>query len=101
MIKVIIFLIIIFILNIIDYGQTMYAVSICGLIVEANPIARFFIRSGYGWVPKFIVTPLLLALMGWLIHYEPKARWIAYVLLIFYIVVVANNFIMLAQLQAL
>lgn len=97
MIKVIISLIIIFILNCIDYGQTMYAVSICGLAVEANPIARFFIGSGYGWVPKFVIMPLILALMGYLVRKEPKARWPIYILLVFYVVVVINNFIMLGR----
>ena len=97
MIKVIISLIIIFILSCIDYGQTMYAVSICGLVVEANPIARFFIGSGYGWVPKFVIMPLLLALMGCLVRKEPHARWPIYILLVFYVVVVINNFIMLGH----
>lgn len=98
MIKVIISLITIYILNIIDYFQTTYAVQLAGIGVEANPIGRMLLENDYGWVAKLIVVPLVLVILGATINTTRKQSWVVYLLLIFYFVVVINNFIVLSKL---
>lgn len=88
-------LIAIYILNLIDYWQTMYAVRIYGIGIEANPIARFLIENDYGGVAKLIIMPILLTIVGITVRTDRKMAWMVYVALVWYIAVVANNFIML------
>lgn len=98
MIKVIISLVIIYILNIIDYFQTIYAVSLAGIGVEANPIGRAMIESGYGWIGKFIIVPIMLILIGIMIKLQSNKvlqkvqKWLILLLLFLYIIVITNNF---------
>lgn len=101
MIKATIALIITYILNIIDYFQTMYAIQLFGIGVELNPIARFLLLNGYGWMAKFIVVPIMLTIMSIIIRAERKMSWAAYVSLIYYICIVINNFVVLSRLQAI
>ncbi|MEE1084289.1 MAG: DUF5658 family protein [Paludibacteraceae bacterium] len=98
MIKVIISLVIIYILNIIDYFQTIYAVSLAGIGVEANPIGRIMLESGYGWIVKLIVVPIVLIILGATINTARKQSWVVYLLLVFDFVVIINNFIVLSKL---
>lgn len=94
---VIILLILIFALHIIDYFQTMYTISIYGIGVEANPIARFLIENNLGWAGKFIAVPIILTGLGFIIKYENKQIWAVYVLLAWSLAIVINNFIVMAQ----
>lgn len=101
MIPITISLIIIYILNIIDYFQTIYGINLFGLDIEGNPIARFLLENNCGWIVKFIAVPIILVTLGVLVRIDKKQSWVVYVLLVFYLFVVTNNFIALAQLQAL
>ena len=97
MTRVIVSLIAIYALNIVDYFQTIYAVRLCGIGVEANPIGRFLLENNCGWVVKLIVAPILLATMGIIIRTERKWSWAAYFMLILYTLVVASNFIQISR----
>lgn len=105
--KVTLSLIIIYILNLIDYWQTMTAVQFFGIGVEANPIARILINSGYGWFAKIVIVPILLSLLGFVIYkqeikiYQKIQSMTIYVMLIYYIIVVINNFIVLSRLMSI
>ena len=101
MIKVTISLILIYILNLIDYFQTIYAVQLVGIGIELNPIARFLLENNYGRIAKFIVVLIALTIMGITIRIERRMSWAAYVLLVFYICIVINNFVVLLRLQAI
>jgi hypothetical protein len=95
---VIILLILIFALHIIDYFQTMYTISIYGIGVEANPIARFLIENNLGWASKFIAVPIMLAIMGFIVRKDRAMIWSLYILLAFYTAIVINNFNVLFRL---
>lgn len=97
MTKVIVSLVATYILNIVDYLQTIYAVRLCGTGVELNPIGRFLLENNCGWVVKIIVAPILLATMGIIIRTERKWSWAAYFMLILYALVVASNFIQISR----
>ena len=62
----IVLLSLIYILNLIDYFQTVYLTSLFGIGVEINPIAAFLITNGYWDIVKLLIIPLLLIAM-WLI----------------------------------
>ena len=96
-----ILLVAIYVLNLIDYGQTVYAIHLAGLQVEANPIGRFLFENNYEWVAKFVILPILLALLGLIIKYEKRCIWAAWWLLIHFTIVVIHNFIILIQMNAL
>lgn len=94
-----ILLVAIYVLNLIDYGQTVYAIHLAGLQVEANPIGRFLFENNYEWVAKFIVLPLLLIALGLIIKTDKRFIWGAWWLLIHFTIVVIHNFIVLIQMN--
>jgi hypothetical protein len=99
---VIILLITIFILNVVDYFQTIQAIQAVGLGIEANPIARYLFQNNLALIMKLIIMPLVLALMGFvIICLENRLVWSVYFLLVLYIWVVTHNFIVLIQLGLL
>lgn len=82
-----------YILNIIDYVQTMYAVQIFGVGVELNPIGRFCLEYNYAPFLKFIVMFLILSFIGFIvIKIESKFVYVPCVLAVWYVVVVWHNF---------
>ena len=93
----IILLILIYILNIIDYFQTVYAIQLFGIGVEINPIGRFMLSNNCAWVFKFIGVALILAAIGFIIKYDKRQKWAVYFLFIFYLLLIIHNFIMLAS----
>ena len=97
MVLVIILLSIIYILNIIDYFETIYAVNLFGISIEANPIGRFFFENNCAWVPKIIIAPVILFAIGFMVKIDRRQVWAVYVLLIFYAAVVLHNFLELAR----
>lgn len=90
-------LFIIYLLNLVDYWQTMYAVRLYGIGVEINPIARFLLETNYGWVVKFIIMPILLTIVGILVRTDRKMAWVVYAALVWYIAIVAHNFFMILR----
>ena len=90
-------LILVYILNLIDYWQTMYAVRLCGIGAELNPIGRFLLGNNCGWVVKFIIMPILLMIVGILVRTDRKMAWVVYAALVWYIAIVAHNFFMILR----
>jgi hypothetical protein len=74
MIKTIILLIFIYLFNIIDYCQTVYAINLFGLGVELNPIARFFFEHDCEVLSKLVFVPVVLVIMGIIIHFDKRQR---------------------------
>lgn len=101
MITVLILLIATYILNLIDYAQTIYAISYCGLGVEYNPIARFFFDVGCAGEIKLIVFPIILVIIGILVKLSRSGAWMIYVLFIVYFLLILHNFAMLMQMGLL
>lgn len=101
MIPIVALLIIIYVLNLIDYFQTAYTISLFGIGVELNPIGRWLFSIGCAWVPKIIIVPMLLVIMGLIIWKYRELSWEIYLLLIFYILVVINNFNIMLELGAI
>jgi hypothetical protein len=94
---VIVLLSIVYILNIIDYFQTIYAVGLCGIGVEANPIGRFFLENNSAWIMKFIFVPIILTAIGIIVRIDKKQIWAVYLILVMYFALVMHNFIMLSR----
>ena len=93
----IILLIVIYILNIVDYCQTIYATRILGMGVEANPIARFFLENNCDGIFKLVVVPIILTMIGLIIWIDRRKIWGAYFLLVYFCCVVIHNFIALSR----
>lgn len=106
----IISLIMIYLLSIVDYFQTIYAVNIFGIGIELNPIARFLISHNCGFIAKLIVVPILLTVIFWIARYFKRLSWTVelkilsfgvYFLLTIGFLVVIHNFIVLANIGIL
>ena len=98
---IIVLLAIIFALNIIDCIQTLYAVENRGMGVEGNPGAKFLFANDLAIISKFIILPILLMILGIIVYFDRKQIWSLYLLLIFFIYVIAHNFVVLIQLGLL
>lgn len=60
-------LIITYILNVIDYLETLYLIQHYGIAVEGNPIMRYLIENDCAWA-KLIVPAVLLIVCGIIAH---------------------------------
>ena len=97
MIRLVVLLILIYLFNIVDYCQTVYAISNFGLGVELNPIARFFFEHDRAWSFKLVVTMLFLIAIGIIVKIDRKQIWAVYFLTAFYFLLIVHNFFMLVQ----
>ena len=97
MIVTIILLVATYILNLIDCAQTVYAIQLFGIGIEANPIARFMFEHNCALVVKLVAVPIALAVMGLIIRIDKRFIWAAYCVLIFYVYIVVHNFAVLFQ----
>lgn len=93
----ILLLIIVYLLNVIDYCQTMYAVESLGEQVEGNPVGSYIIKSGYAFTIKIVAFPLLMVVMAILTWMDDIAIYFDFLLLISFTAVVIHNFMMLAS----
>lgn len=103
-IMTIILIVVILILNLIDYCQTIYAVQVFGTGVEANPIVRFLFENNYAVACnlKLIGVPITLALLGLIvIRFDRRQIFGLYLLLVCFGYVVIHNFIVLSRLGLL
>lgn len=89
---VIILLISTYLLNVIDYLQTVYIIDNFGLEAELNPIMLALINNEQMWVVKLLLVPLLLVFIGWVIKKINYGTWAAWILAIFYLWLVLHNF---------
>ncbi len=93
-----ILLIFVYLLNVIDYLQTTYAIKLLGLGVEANPIGRFLFENDCALLVKLFGVLILLLIIGFItIKIAPNFMCLSVGLLIFYIYVVLHNFSQLKQ----
>lgn len=97
MIIPIILLILTYILNIVDYQQTVYAIQLFGLQVELNPIGRFMLGNGTAWIFKLIIVPIMLAIIGLFVKIDRKQIWAVYFVFIAFFVLVVYNFCVLIR----
>lgn len=97
----IIFLIATHILSLIDYYQTVYAIQLFGIGIEANPIARFLFENNYAWAVKLIIMPIILTIIGVITKIDKNQRWAVYLLFTIYFSIVLNNFLMLMRVGAI
>lgn len=95
---IIILIVLIYTLNLIDYFQTVYAIDLFGLGIEANPIAIFMFENNCASVAKLVGVPTLLAIMGFIVHKYRAMIWSIYILLAIYLGVIINNFNVLFRL---
>lgn len=77
-------LLIAYALNIIDYLFTRHWVNLYGIDIEGNPIGRWLFENNLAFSCKFILVPILLALLGVCIAKHPQAKWVAYIPLVVY-----------------
>lgn len=92
----IVLLIAIYILNIIDYLQTAYAIQMLGINVELNPIARFCFEHNLALPIKTIGMLILLLALGFVvIKLESRCVFALVGLFAFNVALVLNNFIQL------
>ena len=97
-IATVVLLIAIYILNIIDYLQTAYAIQILGIGVEFNPIGRFCFEHNCALEVKLIGMLFVLLIIGFItITIEPKYICASIMLFVFYVAVVWHNFVQLEQ----
>lgn len=62
-----IILLIVYILNVIDYFFTTYWVQMFGVEAELNPIGQWMFENNITWFFKLIVVGGVIALIGYLI----------------------------------
>jgi hypothetical protein len=86
-------LILIYILNVIDYYETIYLIQNCGIDGELNPVMRFLVENDYAWGIKIIGVAILMIIYAiiLIIGKDKKHMWGAYVLLTAYSVTVLSN----------
>lgn len=101
MLPTIILLISTFMLHMVDYAQTLYAIQLVGLHVEANPIARFLFEHNCAWVAKFIVLPVLLTILGFLVKADKKLAFVPCLLFLWCFAFMIHNFVMLDRMGIL
>lgn len=84
-------LLITYLLNGIDYLFTSYWISLYGIDIEGNPIGRWMFDNDKAFFAKFVVVPILLAVMGVCIRKCPKAKWVVYIPLTVYGLIVCYH----------
>ena len=97
----IILLIEIFLLNIIDCAQTVYAIQLFGLGIESNPVARFMFENNVAIPLKLIAMPIVLVIVGVIVSLERRFRWVVCCIFMFYVCIVLHNCFVLVQLGAI
>lgn len=84
-------LILLFIFNVVDYIQTVYAVEVIKIGRELNPVMIYLLKTNTVWILKLVVVPILLPLTYWAIQQLPAAIWVVRALLLYYLLVILNN----------
>lgn len=85
-------LFIIYLLNLVDYWQTMWAVHLWGINAEANPIGRYLIENNYLAAVKIAIVPILLIALGAIVRFERRVAWMVNAMLTFYTIIIISNF---------
>ena len=90
-------LIITYILNVIDYIETIYLIQHFGIAVEGNPIMRFIFENSYGWVAKLIVPAVLLIGYGIIAYKDRRLLRPIYAATSVYVFLVIHNLSLIMQ----
>jgi hypothetical protein len=77
-------LIIAYLLNIIDYIFTSYWVSLYGISIEGNPLGRWMLENDLVGVFKVSIMGGLFILLGCLFKRYPRYKWIGFIPLVVY-----------------
>ena len=92
---------VIFLLNIVDHVQTAYAIQLFGFDVESNPLARHMYERGYMPLMKIVLCAIMLHILHAALKVNKHIIWLFYLVTVFFIGLVVNNFIVLYDLGAL
>ena len=92
-----IILIITYILNVIDYFETLYLIRHFGTEVEGNPIMRYLFENNSAWVAKLIVPAALLLLCGIITKKDETYIRPIYAAFAFYLFLVIHNLSVIIQ----
>ena len=95
MITITILLVITYLLNLVDYYQTIYFIEKFGLSAEVNPIGRFLLENNLADEFKFFIVPLILLGIGIIVKIDNYQKWAVYVIFCVFTFVVIWNFIMI------
>lgn len=93
----IILLIIIYLLNVVDYVETTYLIQHFGTAVEGNPIMHYLFENSYALAVKLIVPAILLLICGIIVKIDKTYIWAPCVLFTFYLYLVIHNFAIIVQ----
>ena len=84
-------LLLLFIFNVIDYIQTVYAVEVIEIGQELNPVMSYLLQTNTAWIVKLVVIPILLTLTHWAIKQLPAGIWVVRACLLYYLLVILHN----------
>lgn len=90
-------LIITYILNVIDYFETLYLIQHFGTEVEGNPIMRYMFENNCAWIAKLIVPAILLFICGAFIKKDRTCIRPMYVVFAVYLFLVIHNLCLIVQ----
>ena len=90
-------LIITYILNVIDYLETLYLIQHYGIAVEGNPIMRYLFDNNYAWIAKLIVPAILLLVCGVVMRKDKTYKQPICVAIAFYLFLVMHNLSIIMQ----
>ena len=89
-------LIITYILNVIDYLETLYLIQHYGIAVEGNPIMRYLLENNCAWV-KLILPAILLLFCGIAMRKDKTYIAPVYVAFAFYLFLAIHNLAIILQ----
>jgi hypothetical protein len=95
MLHTVIALVILYILNLTDYLQTVYAISNFGLAAEVNPVMYYLFENNCAWVLKLVIIPIVLVITYWALKQLKSGTWLVWLITGFYLLLVIHNFCML------
>jgi hypothetical protein len=95
------YLIISYLLNIIDYLFTAYWVHKFGIEIEANPIGRWMFENNIAWAVKIFIVGGFFALLGYFIKIYPNKAWVVYIPLVVYAAVVIYHIVIAVKISGI
>ena len=90
-------LIITYILNVIDYLETLYLIQHFGIAVEGNPIMSPLFESGYAWIAKLVIPAVLLIGYGIIARKDRRLIRPIYAATAVYLFLAIHNFSLILQ----
>jgi hypothetical protein len=72
---------------------TRHWVNLYGIDIEGNPLGRWLLETDKAFFVKFVVVPICLALLGWCIRKCPNAKWVEFIPLVVYGLIVIYHLV--------